>query len=209
VLIVDGIEKMHYESIDDGHSSHSQLFVQHAEQLRAPECHIIYTVPISLAYNQNLGADFDSITVLPMVKTDETGIAKLIDVIKQRVDIDNVFENIALLEELASVSGGVVRDLMRLIRLSTDTDNEKISQEDVDYAINTLKKEYDRLIRSDDIESFKKIAKNKRVQADETLSRLLNFRLVLEYQNGERWADLHPIVYRIAWINNALAIDDA
>jgi hypothetical protein len=58
------------------------------------------------------------------------------------------------------------------------------------------------------IESFKKIAKNKRVQADETLSRLLNFRLVLEYQNGERWADLHPIVYRIAWIKEALATDD-
>ena len=208
VLIVDGIEKMHYELSEEGHSTHSQLFVQHAEQLRAPECHIIYTVPISLAYNQNLGADFDSIIVLPMVKTDNKGTEDLIDVIKQRVDIDHVFENREILEQLTKVSGGVVRDLMRLIRLSTDTDKEKITQEEVNYAINTLKKEYDRLIRSDDIKSFKEIVKTKRVQADETLSRLLNFRLVLEYQNGERWADLHPIIYRIAWIKKALEMDD-
>jgi len=208
VLIVDGIEKMHYEINKDGHSSHSQLFVLHAEQLRAPDCHIIYTVPVSLAYSQNLGADFDSTTVLPMVKTDEKGMAQLIEVIKQRVDINKVFEDTQLLEQLSQVSGGVVRDLMRLIRISTDTDNEKISQDEIDYAVNTLKKEYDRLIRNDDIKSFQHIVETQRVQADETIARLLNLRLVLEYQNGERWADLHPIIYRIAWIKDALNNED-
>ena len=205
VLIVDGIEKMHYELNKDGHSSHSQLFVQHAEQLCAPACHIIYTVPVSLAYNQNLGSDFESIIVLPMVKTDDKGIKQLTDIIQKRVDIEKVFENKQLVEKLSRLSGGVVRDLMRLIRMSTDTDNEKISQDDVDYAINTLKKEYDRLIRNDDIESFSEIVKTHRVQADESTARLLNLRLVLEYQNGERWADLHPIINQIAWIKEVLA----
>jgi len=205
---VDGIEKMHYELNPDGHSSHSQLFVQHAEQLRAPECHIIYTVPVSLAYNQNLGADFDSITVLPMVKMDDGGIQQLIEVIQQRVEVEDVFENIKLVETFAKVSGGVVRDLMRLIRMSTDTDNEKITASDTEYAINTLKQEYDRLVSEEDIESFKQIVKTKHIQQSKNRPHLLNLRLVLEYRNGELWADLHPILYQIKWIKEALAQED-
>ena len=164
VLIVDGIEKMHYEVNEEGHSTHNELFVQHAEQLRSPECHIIYTVPVSLAYNQNLGADFDSIYVLPMVKVNETGIKQLINIIEKRVNTEQVFEDQGLLELLAKTSGGVVRDLMRLVRMSTDTDGDKMTSDDVTYAINTLKKEYDRLIRNNDIDTFKQIKSTKRIQ---------------------------------------------
>lgn len=209
VLIVDGIEKMHYEINDDGNSTHNQLFIQHAEQLRSPKCHIIYTVPISLAYTQNLGADFDEVSVLPMVKMDKEGIEQLQQVIAKRVDINRVFNNEQLVIKLAEISGGVVRDLMRLVRMSTDTDNHKISEDDVDYAINALKKEYDRLIRNEDIENLKQVYKTKRIQADESNARLLNLRLVLEYQNGERWANLHPAIYRIAWIKKALEEDES
>ena len=46
VVIVDGLEKMHYRALPDGQSSHSALFVQHAEQLRTPRCHLVYTVPV-------------------------------------------------------------------------------------------------------------------------------------------------------------------
>jgi hypothetical protein len=205
VLIVDGIEKMHYELNPDGLSSHSELFVQHAEQLRSPECHIIYTVPVSLAYNQNLGADFDATYVLPMVKVNEAGVAQLKEIVQKRVDIAQVFADPLLVERLAEVSGGVVRDLMRLIRMATDTDDETITRAEVDYAINTLKKEYDRLIRSSDLESFKRIAGNRRIQGgDEDAARLLNLRLVLEYQNGESWADLHPVIREIKWVQEAL-----
>jgi len=208
VLIVDGIEKMHYELNAEGHSSHNELFIQHAEQLRSPQCHIIYTVPVSLAYNQNLGADFDSVTVLPMVKTNPEGIAQLYDVIQKRVNIEKVFADPKLVEKIAKTSGGVVRDLMRLVRMSTDTDDERITEAEVDYAINTLKKEYDRLIRNDDIKAFKQIVKTQRIQADENAARLLNLRLVLEYQNGDRWAKLHPVIFLIPWIKQALDDDN-
>lgn len=204
VLIVDGIEKMHYELNKEGHSTHSELFVQHAEQLRSPECHIIYTVPVSLAYNQNLGADFDSIFVLPMVKTNDAGTKQLIEIIEKRVDTEQVFNDRDSLKLLAQTSGGVVRDLMRLVRMSTDTDGDKITSDEVTYAINTLKKEYDRLIRNDDIDSFKQIQSTGRIQSDESSARLLNLRLVLEYQNGDRWAALHPVIYQIPWVKEAL-----
>ncbi|MCI5208343.1 MAG: hypothetical protein D3910_06015, partial [Candidatus Electrothrix sp. ATG2] len=132
VLIVDGMEKMHYELNEEGVSTHTDLFIRHAEQLRAPQCHIIYTVPVSLAYNQNLGADFDDVHVLPMVKTDAAGIAKLIELVERRVDTERIFSEPELLKLLVCASGGVVRDLMRLVRLATDTDEDIISTTDVD-----------------------------------------------------------------------------
>jgi len=107
VLIVDGIEKMQYTLNKEGFSSHSELFVKNAERLRAPNCHIIYTVPISLAYNENLGTDFDRFIVLPMVKIDNEGIEALKNIIKKRVDINQVFENEDLLAELAKNSGAL------------------------------------------------------------------------------------------------------
>ena len=208
VLIVDGMEKMHYELNDEGVSTHTDLFVRHAEQLRAPQCHIIYTVPVALAYNENLGADFDDIHVLPMVKIDNAGVAKLIELVERRLDTQRIFSEPELLERLVRASGGVVRDLMRLLQWAADTDADTIAVADVDYALMKLRNEYDRLIHSDDIPMFRRIRQERRIQGgDENAARLLNHRLVLEYQNGARWVDLHPAAAEIPWVKEALAAD--
>jgi hypothetical protein len=206
VLIVDGMEKMPYLVNKEGISNHSELFVRYAEQLRAPQCHIIYTVPISLAYTQNLGADFDAVHVLPMVRNDAQGISKLIEIVKRRVDTDLVFSEPELLVRLAEISGGVVRDLMRLVRMATDTDADKIATADVDQAVSTVRKEYDRFIHNEDIASLRQIQKDKHIRSIAgDAARLLQLRLVLEYQNGNLWFDLHPIVRQIPWVKAALA----
>ncbi|MCP4607900.1 MAG: hypothetical protein GY845_04200 [Planctomycetes bacterium] len=207
-LIVDGMEKMHYELNSDGVSTHTDLFVRHAEQLRAPQCHIIYTVPVALAYNENLGADFDDIHVLPMVKTDAGGIAKLIELVERRMDTQQIFSEPQQLTRLVRASGGVVRDLMRLLQWAADTDEDTIAVVDVDYALMKLRNEYDRLIHSNDIPIFRRIRQEQRIQGgDEDAARLLNHRLVLEYQNGARWVDLHPAAAEIPWVKKALAED--
>ncbi len=205
VLIIDGLEKIHYRMLADGYSSHAHLFVLHAEQLKAPQCHIIYTMPISLAFNANLGNDFDDIQILPMVKTNPDGIACLHEVIAKRIDIDKTFVKADFVDQLAELSGGVIRDLMRLVRLATDTDKEKIGQAEIDYARATLIREYDRLLRDDELERLRWVRDHRRVTGDEAFARLLNLRLVLEYQNGERWAAPHPAVERIPWVKQRLS----
>lgn len=204
VLIVDGLEKMHYRLLEDKKSTHEHLFVLHAEQLKAPKCHIVYTMPISLVYNANLGNDFNSILVIPMVKTTADGMDCLRLVIAKRVDIAKVFEQAELVDRLTQLSGGVMRDLMRLIRLATDTDEAKISAAEVEYAETTLIREYDRLLRDDEFAQIKWVKENRRVPGEEVYARMLNLRLILEYQNGERWADLHPAITRIPWVQKRL-----
>lgn len=214
VIIVDGLEKMHYRLVQQNDesdasvlsratSTHDMLFLHHAEQLKAPRCHLVYTVPISLAFNANLRDVFD-IFVIPMVKTNAEGLAKLTEIIERRVNVAAVFESPGLLQQLAQLSGGVVRDLMHLMRLASDTDADKIGDNEVKYACTTLIKDYDRTLRNADIDALRQVHREQRVQADKRFERLLNLRTVLEYENGERWAAVHPAVLAIGWVKERL-----
>ncbi len=207
VLIVDGMEKMRYELHKDGESTHSEMFVRHAEQLCAPECHIIYTVPVSLPYQRNLMTDFE-ITVLPMVRMDKEGIASLVKIIERRVDTATLFSGPELLVTLAQTSGGAVRDLMHLMRMAMEASTGPLDAADVGRAVSDLRKIYTRLIRESDLALFCQIARTHFIQGgDEQTGRLLDLRLALEYQNGDLWADLHPVVREIPWVKAALAAD--
>ncbi len=203
VFIVDGLEKMHYAPLPDGQSTHSALFVAHAEQLKSIHSHVIYTVPISLVFNANLGDAFpDPTLVIPMVKLTESdgrrlyaeGWEALFKVIARRVDVRRVFESEDLVLQLIAASGGSVRDLMRLMRLACYGATDCIQAAHVRRAIQELSREYDRLVQDSDLDRLVWIAQERRVPGDEASARLLHLRLVLEYQNDERWADLHPAV---------------
>jgi hypothetical protein len=193
VIIVDGLEKMHYRQLLGEETSYSNLFIRHSEQLNSPESHIIYTVPIALAFNSNLGNEFSAgLFMMPMVKYQKPeGKDKLIELINHRM-IPSLFDNEELPKKLIAVSGGSMRDLFRLIRFATETANGKITEADVKTAIQTLAKEYDRLVRNDFITLLKEVADNKIVptDSDKMYEQLLSLRLVHEYENGERWADI-------------------
>ena len=212
VAIVDGLEKMHYKIYPDGQSSHSELFVQHAEQLKAPRCHILYTVPISLLFNVYIGDSFAETDVIHMVKIKEfetnkdfqKGMDTLYEVIARRIDIQAIFQESKLVKRLIKASGGSVRDLMRLLRFACDETDTQIGPEHVDHAIQRLVQEYDRLVKEEDISMLAHIARSHRIPGDETSGRLLHHRLVLEYVNKQRWADLHPAVRLCPRVKDAL-----
>lgn len=212
VVIVDGLEKMFYEPERDsggnltGESTHSLLFIKQAEQLMIPKCHLIYTVPISLLFDTNLANAFDIDTeiMIPMVNIKkQEGRQQLIKLLKKRVDIETLFADLSSVEKIVQMSGGAVRDLMRLIRLAcVSTMSAKSSQiqvNDVEKAIRSLVREYDRMIQEKDIDALRDVFNNKRVAGDERYARLLHNRVIHEYQNGHRWADLHPAAQQVTW----------
>jgi len=210
VVIVDGLEKMFYEPIRDnagnptGESTHSLLFIKHAEQLTVPKCHLIYTIPISLLYQNNVISTFgaDGVSTIPMVNLKhQEGVIRLIDLIEKRVAIDQVFEHRDLVHELVKMSGGAVRDLMRLIRMAClNTETDHIDKESVAQAVRALVREYSRLVHEKDIEALQSVVNGAWVTGDEKYARLLHNRVIHEYQNGELWADLHPAVRKVEWV---------
>ncbi|ALG69152.1 hypothetical protein [Beggiatoa leptomitoformis] len=206
VLIIDGLEKMPFD-MKDGKSSHESLFVDNAERLKAPECHLIYTVPISLAYNANLNDAFgnDYVAVMPMVKLSSENCKLFNQLIEKRIQIDAVFESPELTNELIALSGGAVRDLMRLIRVACQG-STRINTKDVERAKRMLMLEYDRLLREEDFLVLQQVYQTKQVTADEKYGRLLHWRILHEYLNGKRWADVHPLVLAIGRVREKLQI---
>ena len=205
VIIVDQLEKTVYQPIKDGESNHTELFVHHAGHLKAPHCHIIYTVPISLALTANLGDIYAAGKpfVIPMVNIHNAkGRYKLREVIERRIDINQVFDPPEGVETLVEMSGGAVRDLLRLVRLACMGEDGPITELDVKRAKLNLIMDYDRLVKRDDLDRLKQVNDQKWV--DRTFADLLRQRIIHEYQNGERWADLHPAVREIPWIKSEL-----
>lgn len=203
VVIVDSLEKMHLTFQKEGQTSHSLLFVEHAEQLKALRCHVVYTVPISLLYDRNLGIAFTNVDMIPMVKIteddDQTPWAKgrdlLFQVIARRMDVDAVFDSPETLRELVVASGGVVRDLMHLIRYACDyAPGGCIDGKSAQRAIAKLVREYERLIHREDLELLAQVYRERRLPGSSQLSRLMYNRLVLPYVNGGQWMGLHPAV---------------
>ncbi|MGQ9628665.1 MAG: hypothetical protein ACUVV0_17395 [Anaerolineae bacterium] len=206
VVIVDGLEKIQYRLFPDGQSSHSALFIQHADQLKAPDCHLIYTVPISLLFNANLGDAFPADPeVIPMVKITQPDEARtpyqegrdaLYNILASRVSIEDVFESPDSAWKLVEASGGSVRDLLRMMRFACDEAEKRIAPAHVEAAIRRLGREYDYLIRDEDVETLLEVARQCRAPNNDRAGRLLYLRLVMEYIDDEhgRWADVHPLV---------------
>ena len=207
IIIVDGLEKIHYRTIHSSQSdSHKELFIKHAEQLLALHCHVIYTIPISLTFSNNLYNDYKDVHIMPMVNLNENGIKTLKKLVEKRVHIEQVFTDSLLVNQLIKNSGGVVRDLMRLIRLACDTDDSQVTNLEIEYAISKLTKEYDRLLQQEDIQILRKVYIEKRVHPDsERVNQLLNHRVVLEYENGERSAKIHPACLNNKWLRDAIS----
>jgi hypothetical protein len=203
VIIVDGLEKIKQKPLYDA------LFLDHSEQLLSINSHIIYTIPAALSFDANLGNFFaDEVFFIPMVKYETPeGKAYLTTLVNKRLKVDLVFENPLLLDDLIAMSGGSVRDLLRLIRVATDTDNPKIQAENVTEAINSLVKDYERLVNEEDVNLLKDVLKKKRVIKDpqKRYEHFLSERLIHEYENGKRWADVHPALKKIDWLQTQLA----
>ncbi len=213
VIIVDGLEKMHLREEDsDGfrQTNHYKLFVANAEFLKAPKAHLIYTVPIWLAFYANLGDAFDAAAfVIPMVKY-KTPIGRqcLREVLAKRFVLNEVLENEALADKLIDMSGGAVRDLLRLVRIACDTvEDGVIRDKDVAYAVKTLIQEYDRLVNDEYISLLHKVKLEKVIPSMEECKDVLHRRMVHEFQNDERWAELHPAVEYVLNIRKKRAMN--
>lgn len=207
VVIVDGLEKMQFREEKDGRSNHSILFIEHAEQLTSPQCHIVYTVPIFLAFNDNLRDSFpDEPFILPMVNQNaEEGKNALRHIINRRVAVEDVFTDPTSIDSLIAMSGGSIRDLLRLVRSSCEGDSDKITPVDTQKAINRMTIELDRLLQDEDLSALIDVARKGVVTSYKAAGKLLRLRLVHEYYNGKRWADIHPVLRELRRVKEALA----
>jgi len=170
---------------------------------------VIYTFPIDQTYSFRFNSikGLYKVHILPMIKVsnmDKTknaeGIAVIREIVSKRADL-GLFDYDAL-NLLIEKTGGVLRHLFECIitasRIANRRDSAKIEIEDVNRATSGLASMLSRFISMEDNTTLANIYNdaNYRAQIESSTSVLgyMHGLVVLEYQNGERWHGLHPLI---------------
>lgn len=217
VVIVDDLDKMitrpHTEA---GCLTTEYLFIHRAAQLTGFLCHVIYTLPIELAYshhNASIKQRYSGhLPVVPMTKIETPppeckahapGIKKFREMISTRLSSvgateEDLFKSDKVRDDLIKLTGGQPTELMSFIRESLATDGLPISSQGVKRCRFELMCTYDRQLRSDHwplIEEVRRTGKVVRTPDNESAFReLLDSRALLLYINGREWYGVNPAI---------------
>ena len=198
ILIVDNLDRIvEKQTAANEPSNYDEIFVKHHEQLRGLDCHLIYTVPITIVYSERCTAlqiNFDGTSVLPMVmlrdkddSINEKGLEKFREMIVKRIeevslkDQPNIGQDLAqaldskvfvspkVLDQLCLMSGGHVRLLMKMIQKAIDwTEDLPISKQAVNTAIEEAKNDYRNTIFEHQWPLLREVAATKQIPNNES-----------------------------------------
>lgn len=228
-IIVDNLDRM--VLVKDGdNTNHEEVFLDRSEQLKALDCHLIYTVPISMLYSKratDIRDIYGQCLILPMimVKTHkgdiyEPGLKKVKEVISKRVRQiapelsleKEIFDNPQTLERLCLMSGGHVRNLLLLTHDAIGRSEElPISEKAVRRAVTQARDDYRRAVENHQWCLLAEVSVSKRIINDDQYRSLMYNRCLLEYRylddEGEmqRWYDIHPLIQGIPEFKEAVA----
>ncbi|NER19749.1 MAG: AAA family ATPase [Symploca sp. SIO1B1] len=224
VVIIDNLDRVNDLPHVSGKSLPEYLFVSRGEQLNSLHCHVVYTIPLILAFSNErealknrLGGGTDPM-VLPMVpvsKRDgsdsEAGLQLLRQMVLARAFPDQlseerlnlvteVFDSPATLDRLCRVSGGHVRNLLSLLSSCLlELDTLPIDQNSLEIVIRKHANELALAITPDEWELLEKVAETKSVTGETQYQILLHSLFVFQYHNeqGDLWFDINPVLAEI------------
>ena len=218
VLLVDSVERIRgvgseamavYESVRN-------LFFGHAEHLRVPLLHIVYTIPPYLSVlASGAGTLMGGAVARRLVSThifkdrsrepDPAGLAVLREVVAKRYPEWAKIFSAQALDDLALSSGGDLREFFRLLRLCLpsvrDDTQLPLGSAGVKAAQDAARSEM-LPIPAEHLAWLQRISKTHDTclakDADlPTLAHFLDNRLVLNYRNGVDWYDVHPLLRQV------------
>ncbi|BBC26336.1 type II secretory pathway, ATPase PulE/Tfp pilus assembly pathway, ATPase PilB [Pseudanabaena sp. ABRG5-3] len=237
VVIVDNLDRIVPIRRADGRTNHEEIFIDRAEQLRGLGCHVIYTMPIAISIAYSRANDLANLyelepSILTVIATNTPdgqpyteGRQRLQDLIVKRVHrhapdaklFPDVFESESVLLRLCEMSGGHVRDLLRLVRTAFDAIDElPLTKEAVDRAITGTRDTYRRSVEEEkEWQVLAKVSRDKSLSGEATIYRKLLFsRCILQYaflganEHGEVdlqiWYDVHPLVRGVKQFDDAV-----
>lgn len=230
VLIADGLEKITLISRDNGRTNHDEIFIDRGEQLKSLNCHVIYTVPISLVLSDRasdlMEIYYCSPQVLPMVMVRRRegevcpkGVEAIKQIIRSRLQsIDavrdlklaaEVFDSPETLEDLCLMSGGHVRNLILLVQTAikyNEREQLPIEATALQQAIRQLRKTYRDTVNADQWALLAQVHRSKQIAHNAAYRSLLFTRCLLEYsEEDETWHDVHPMLREVSEFKQALA----
>jgi len=185
-----------------------KLFFDHGSELQDMACHAVYTVSIDTYYSpRGLPNVFPSRAILPNVKLwarktkadqNQAGIAALVEVVRRRLDVDTLIHPPSLTEEFVRLSGGSVRQLIRLVREAVlGAQSRGLAAIDADAAqdaAGNLQQDFERMLEPSDYKLLARTWATKSIEKDDAHMQLLSNLAILEYNGKELWHDVNPLI---------------
>lgn len=205
VVIVDDLDKLaRVEQAED-------FFYKNYGLLTQPNCFVIYTFPIPLTFNpyyENVRHAFDADIILPQLpvrskdrtRRNEENVNFYRRIVDKRMKLDLIEEN-ALAD--AILSTGKTSEFVSVMRDAAikahRNEREKITIEEVEKALEKLRRTYDRTLteahKNRLLEIYdKQEARDANIE-DSTTRDLLFSLTAVEYEDEEgRWCDVNPLL---------------
>ncbi|HLM46592.1 MAG TPA: hypothetical protein VK458_22170 [Myxococcaceae bacterium] len=212
VLLLDSMEHIRGTSTNATSVQDSvvNLFTSHSDKLHFDHLHVVYTIPpyLKVLY-PNLGTLYSpgGVQVLPALKVrDNSGnvFQPGLDLLERLISArgnwrEMLGPNRATLDTLSLLSGGHLRDFLRLFsEIIRRADRLPVPEATVDAAIAQVRTEF-LPIADADAKWLHLIATTHGVALPDIkllhdLARYLDTHLALYYRNGNEWYDVHPLV---------------
>lgn len=199
------------------------LFLDHGATLTGIDCDAIFTIPVFTLFSRDslaIRRQFDDDEILPMIKVRERGgqifkygVATINTILDARLEPRLLAEDGR--EMLLRCCGGSLFDTFKALnRAAVEAlrrEREQISKDDILTALRLLRNDYERSISQRSVggavqievrQYYEKLAALandplKKPDHDDVLLDLLYMQCVLEYDGGDRWCDVHPLVLDI------------
>ncbi|BAY33384.1 hypothetical protein NIES2107_52800 [Nostoc carneum NIES-2107] len=222
VVIVDNLDRVNNRIMASGRTLPEYLFIDQGSQLGGLNCHVVYTIPLSLKFSsdietltQRLGGG-RSPRILPMVPVQmkdgrvcEAGMEQLRQMVLIRAfpnlseqerlqQISEVFDSSDTLERLCRVSGGHVRKVVALLSsCCIQIDDPPIPYHYLERVIREERNKLAVAIREHQWELLRQVKQNKKiVGSDPEYQKLLRSMFVYEYRDeyAGSWFDINPLL---------------
>jgi hypothetical protein len=206
LFVLDNLDRYPPEMI-------SEVMLTNADQFNAVAAHIIFVVPISLIYTPPGQAvedcfETETLPMLPVFRqqerttADEEVIDVLTEAIFKRVDA-SLFADTEVARQLAGLSGGCPRDLMRLLKEALIESTTQVDEQAIKRSVGRVRGEMARKLTLGHYGVLARVHLDGHVDPDETGRLLLFRRAALEY-NGEHWEGVHPLLWEAPEFKAAL-----
>ncbi len=217
VVIVDNLDRIDPISRPNGRSQSEYLFVDRGEQLKRLSCHVVYTIPLALIFSDELprlsnrfGTAPKLLAMVPVTTRTGEPLARGRSLLQKMVmvrafpalsesdrwqQIDQVFDSADTLMRLVGISGGHMRNLMRLLYGCLQKGDLPIQIETLESVIRDERDALLGLIDAQDWAHLFEAISEGDAQGSTAYNSLLRSLFLYEYRDSDgRWFGLNPVL---------------
>ncbi len=198
LLVVEDTDKTEKERAEN-------IFFKHAQTLAGFNASVIYTFPIELRHSREFGDikryfHTHRMPNIVLKKRDGSknsdGWKVMVKALARRMDWGLITHGAR--NSVIESSGGIMRYLIELVSEAAYRALSRqctcIEEQDTIRAIAELRKDFTAALRSDDYPLLAKRHADKWLNSDDQMQDLLRMRALLEYENGDVWCDVRPVI---------------